>query len=281
MSHAQFQNARFTTGRLPVSPSRESFSASGRPAAASTTRNVSQNQHFFSARGASGAGNGRSAENGGGVARPGNSSSNARSSSGFQRLNQSSERSPETRASSNSVARPGNSGGSTAAHESRNTNGGGWQKFSPMPPRSSAEPSRGGESAGRSSMGQSSPSRSSMGQSSMGRSEERGSYGSSYGSGRGSAPESRGYSSPGRGYGGGYSRPPLNMRQPIVTPRSYGGGAYGGGRPAPSYGGGRPAPSYGGGRSAPSYGGGHSAPSSHGGGGGSSHGGGGGGRHGR
>ena len=51
MSHAQFQNAHFSTGRLPVTPSRESFSASGRPAAASTTRNVSQNQHFFSARG--------------------------------------------------------------------------------------------------------------------------------------------------------------------------------------------------------------------------------------
>ena len=76
------------------------------------------------------------------------------------------------------------------------------------------------------------------------------------------------------------SRPPLDMRQPIVTPRSSGGysgnsggGSYGGGRPAPSagggYGGGRPAPSsggsYGGGRPAPSsggsYGGGRPAPS--------------------
>ena len=51
------------------------------------------------------------------------------------------------------------------------------------------------------------------------------------------------------GLSGGSSRPPLNMRQPIVTPRSYGGGRYGGADVR-----------------APGYGGGHSAPSSHGGG---------------
>src|ERR1019366_5706375 len=73
MSHAAFQNVRFSTGRLPVTPSRESFSASGRPAAASTTRNLSQNQHFFSARGTTGpTSNGRSIGNGREVARPGN-----------------------------------------------------------------------------------------------------------------------------------------------------------------------------------------------------------------
>jgi len=272
MTHAQFQNAHFSTGRLPVTPSRESFSASGRPAAASTTRNVSQNQHFFSARGTTGAAsNARSAEAGreGGGARAGNFGSNVNSTnlnSGSQRSSQSSERSLESRGSSNagSAPRPGNSGGSTTARESGSSNGG-WQKFTPMPPRSSssAESSRAGQSSGRA--------------------EDRGSsrgYGSSgYSSG--------GYGSAGRAPGG-YARPPLNMRQPIVTQRSYGGGAYGG-RSAPSYGGGRSAPSYGGGRSAPSYGGGHSAPSGHGGGsshgggshgGGSSHGGGGG-RHGR
>jgi hypothetical protein len=71
------------------------------------------------------------------------------------------------------------------------------------------------------------------------------------------------YGSGARPYGG-YSRPSLNLRKPIVVerpaaPRSYGGG--GRGYPAPS-GGGH-------GYSAPSGGGGHSAPSpSHGGGGG-------------
>src|ERR1019366_5865547 len=73
MGHAELQNAHFTTGRLPVTPSRASFSASGRPAAASTTRNLSQNQHFFSARGTTGpTSNGRSIGNGREVARPGN-----------------------------------------------------------------------------------------------------------------------------------------------------------------------------------------------------------------
>ena len=75
--------------------------------------------------------------------------------------------------------------------------------------------------------------------------ENRGSYGSSRGY---SGSEGRG--AEGRGYGG--SRPPLNMRQPIATPRSY-GSPYGGRGGYPGYGG--RAPSYGGGR-APSYGGG-------------------------
>jgi hypothetical protein len=221
-SHEAFRSASFASGRLPVTPSRESFSASGRAAAASTTRSVSQNQHFFSTRGTTAASNGRFAESGReGGARQG---------------------------STGSMARLGNSGGSTSARGSGGSNGG-WQKFSPMPSRSSAESGRAGESAGRT--------------------ENRGSYGSS----RGSSSAGRAYGSEGRGYGGS-SRPPLNMRQPIVTQRSYGGayggyrGGYGGsGRSVPSYGGGRSTPSYGGGRSAPSGG------SSHGGG-GSSHGGG-------
>ncbi len=257
VTHAQFQNARFSTGRLPVTPSRESFSASGRAAAASTTRNVSENQHFFSTRGTTSAGStSRSSASGREVSRAGSGSSNVNANRGSERSSAGSDRGSQTRATSNAglTARPGNSGSSSGREGGSN---GGWQKFSPMAPRSTSQSSRAGESTGRSSMGSSG---------------ERGSYGSS----RSSGAEGRGYSSAGRGYGsggyGGSSRPPLNMRQPIATPRSYGGGAYGGGRSAPSYGGGR---------SAPSYGGGHSAPSSHGG--GASHGGGGshGGGHGR
>ncbi|MGB0046446.1 MAG: DUF6600 domain-containing protein, partial [Terriglobales bacterium] len=201
-THAQFQNARFTTGRLPVSPSRESFSASGRPAAASTTRNVSQNQHFFSARAAT-ASNNRSMGNSRESSRTGNSGSN----SGFQRSNQNFERGAESRAgesrSNSNAASAARSGNSTMARESGSS--GGWQKFSPMPARSASESARANES--------------SRAGESAGRSENRGSYGSS----RGSA-----------SVYGGSSRPPLNMRQPIVTPRSYGGA-----RSAPGYGGGR------------------------------------------
>jgi hypothetical protein len=331
MNQAQFQNAHFTTGKVPVNPSRESFSASGRPAAASTTRNVSQNQHFFSPRGnttttsRSFAGgqsptsnlrqqNGRFYSNGHEVARPGSTSSNVNSNSGFQRFGQSGQNqsgqnsrpnsiaqsrstAPEPQRNSNggSAPRPGNTS-SAPTRESGSSNGGGWQKFSPMPARPSSESSRPESSRpGPTSQGQS------YGRPSTAAPESRGSYGSprSYGSdGRGYAPQSRGYGPESRAYGGN-SRPPLNMRQPIVTPRSYGGGGYSGGpyggnRGGYSGGGGRPAPSYGGGggggRSAPSYGGGggggHSAPSGgapHGGGGAPSHGGGGGGggRHGR
>jgi len=292
MGHAELQNAHFTTGRVPVTPNRASFSASGRPAAASTTRNVSQNQHFFSAPGTD-RGNvrapangtyGRSTGNGREVPRPGNSNSGGNSSTGsnsaFQRSNPSSDRGAER-----SLAMRGNSNQGPAARPSGSTssgNSGGWQRFSPMPQRSSAESGRSvdsgrsSESASRGAMGSPSMGRPSMGRPSTGRPEERGAYSAprSAGPSRSYGPESRGYS--------GSSRPPLNMRQPIVTPRSYGGG-----RSAPSYGGARSAPSYGGGHSAPSYGGGHAAPSSHGGGGsshgggGGSHGGGGGGRHGR
>ena len=259
-----------------MTPSRESYSASGRPAAASTTRSVSENQHFFSARSATASSIGRSTGNSREVSRPGNGGSNmgsnhvssnngaiSGSNNGFRRfgeLGSNNVAGPRSNSNSNvprssgpvsspvprsepqgnsnwgSAPRPGNATGSTPARESGNSSGG-WQRFSPMPPRaSSPESGRVGESSGP------------------------------YGTSRGSASQNRGY--------GGYSRPPLNMRQPIVTPRAYGGGRYGGGRPAPSYGGGRSAPSHSSGHSAPSGG------SSHGGG-GSSHGGGGGGGGGR
>ncbi len=103
-----------------------------------------------------------------------------------------------------------------------------------------------------------------------------------------SSSESRGPAPYSGGYGQGSSRPPLDMRQPVVQPRS--SGSYGGNtgyRGSPSYpggggygGGSRPAPSYGGpgggSHSAPSYGGGSYGGGSHGG--GYSGGGGGGGR---
>ncbi len=328
VNHESLQNAHFATGNLPVTPTRASLSASGRPAAGSTLVNRG-GSHFFSPRGTNTVAGGRSfeheqsqvsnamrqngvspvnggqrgfengnrssengargAENGARgetfnrrnsvesnrqVARPGNSPNEGR---GFgQSAGNGGRATAETRGNSNwgSVPRPGNSVNSEAGRQG-GANSGGWQKFSPMQPRSSSPSSEG--SAGRTygngsegrSYGNGSESRSYGGQ------ENRGSYGAprgteergSYGAPRYPGSEQRG--SVGRTYGGGgVSRPQLNMRQPIVTPRSYGGGYPGGGR-APSSGGGR-APSFGGGR-APSSGGGHSAPSGHSG--GSSHGG--------
>jgi hypothetical protein len=235
-THAEIQNAHISTGKLGVTPTRASYSASGRAAAPSTTRNVAEHQHFFSGRSNTASSASRSAGSGREAARPASSGSNARSSArssnnsngGFRQFNRgsenSSERSSEARGNTNAgpAARTGNASSNVG-------NNGGWQKFSPMPPRPSSESGRAGGPAGSS---------------------------------RGAVLGGRGYGS--GGYGG--SRPPLNMRQPIVTPRSYGrgpgGGVYGGGRSAPS------------GGSSHSSGGSHSGGGSHGGGGGS-HGGGG------
>src|SRR5271166_2877739 len=188
MSHAELQNAHFSTGRLPVSPSRESFSASGRAAAASTTRNVSQNQHFFSAHQGQGQGMNR-----GNTTATGRSMGSGSSNNGFQRSNAISARGPdsrpEARGNLGSASRPGNSVGSMPGRESANN--GGWQKFSPMAPRSSAESGRPGESSGRGSVGSSSIDHSSMGRPSTGRTEERGSYSAP----RSSRPEGRSYGS--------------------------------------------------------------------------------------
>src|ERR1700674_1485324 len=292
MNHAAFHNAHCSTGRLPVSPSRESFSASGRPAAPSTTRNVSQNQHFFSARGNTATSSrsmalgrpqvantnqqgGRSIGNVHQAPRPGNTSSN----SGFQRFGQPGRGQISVAGPSSSGSRSiGPQNNSVSRPETRGSNGSGWQRFSPMPARpssqSTSESTRQaarpesmigqGGSAGRPSLGRPSMDRPSMDRPSLGRPSPAG--GSQYGNPRSySAPESHGYSSGSRGYGSqgpgysGYSRPPLNMRQPIVTPRSYGGGGYGGGSYGGSpYGGNRGGYSGGGGRPAPSYGGGSS-----------------------
>jgi hypothetical protein len=283
MSHSEMQNARFSTGRLPVTPKRESYSASGRAGAPSTTHNASLNQHFFSTHGGAAANSNRAVANGRESARvmgrPGSSSGANHS---FERPTANRPNANRPNADRPNADRPSlnSSIRSNSNDRPSGSNGGGWQKFSTMPPRSNSPSS---SSTSRGSASGSRPS--------MAGPENRGSYGQS----RNASPEGRSYGSPSRSYGsegrpysapsrsngpegrsyGSTSRPTLNMRQPIVAPRSYPGGSYGGARSAPSYGGGaRSAPSYGGGggRSAPSYGGGHSsAPSGHSSGGGSSH----------
>jgi hypothetical protein len=304
VSREMFQNARLANGNLPVVPTRQSTQIGGRPAAASTIRNSAQNQRFFSntrtpagtrasfaqeqsrvqdnirQNSSFGAINGNQAN--ASNARPTANVSNPRigaperaantvtSNSQPRRSGISSE---PARSTSNwawkSAPRLGNTSNVHVAPAPRETtNVGGWQKFTPHVA---------GEMTSRGPQNESwraAPS-------------------------RGPVSEPRTYSSP--------SRPPLNMRQPIVTSRgdygrpsysqpSYGRPSYsqpsysrpsygGGGYSAPSRGG-YSAPS-GGGYSAPSHGGGgYSGGGSHGGGGGGSHGGGsshggGGGHHGR
>ena len=249
-THEQLSGARMMTGNLPVVPSRASLSASGRAAAASTIHNGGS-QHFFGTQStarpesfqqqtahlqqsmqqshfAPVTAGGRATESRGTSAAGAGKPSAGTPASGRE------GNGPATRSAGNqaTVNENGNRGGSTGPTSSTNRaepaspsrgepNRSEWKTFTP--PSHSAEPTgRGGSSAVTSSRG------------------ESGSYWNH------TAP-STGYS---RGSGasnyerGGSSRPQLNMRQPIVQPRSsggyggyHGGGSGGGSHSAPSGGG--------------------------------------------
>jgi FecR protein len=306
-NQGQLRSARMMTGNLPVVPTRASLSASGRAAAPSTIRNAGsqrfagsrsamrtesfhqhtanlqramQQSHFApvtaGGRGASEArgtarevgkpsagtptnremnnsGNrsaaNRSVENGnrGGSSRPFSAPGSS---------NRRSEYAQPSRSQSERSMAPASPSSHTEQPQSRGqTNRSEWRPFTPS--------SRSGESTNRSAGGVSSQRSASSGRNENGSYWNRTAPSSSYS--RGSAP-STSYER-----GGASARPQLNMRQPIVQPRSSGrneGGSNGRGnyggyrgpgyepRSAPSYGGGRSAPGYGGGsRSMPSYGG--------------------------
>ena len=171
---ASLRQASMVSGRMPISPSHESFSPSGRSANPSSLRNVpSSSQRFFSnnSRGNTGFnGNrgftGNSAANSGG-SRPGS----------FERPSGTGSVSNRGSLGSNAGGNVNRSGGFGGANT--NTQSGGWQHFTPS--------SRGSESNGFNNRGSASPSSASRG-----------------------------------GASNSYSRPPLNMRQPIVTPRNGG-----------------------------------------------------------
>ncbi|HWW13404.1 MAG TPA: DUF6600 domain-containing protein [Candidatus Dormibacteraeota bacterium] len=273
-THAQLSGARMMTGNLPVVPTRASLSASGKAAAPSTIHN-SGSQHFFGtpstsrpqsfqqqtahlqqsmqqshfspvAAGARATGLGASEPRGtpvAGAGKPSAGTTASRSAGNQAGANENGNHGgsgaftpPSTsnaRSESMQSERPTTSTASANRPESSSPirgepNRSEWKAFTP--------PSHANESAGRSAGGAESAGRG-----------ESGSYwsrtapSSSYSRGSGPSNYER----------GGSSRPQLNMRQPIVQPRSspYGGG-YGGYHGAPSYGGSR-----GGGAS-------HSAPSS-------------------
>ncbi len=256
-THEQLSGAHMMTGNLPVVPSRASLSASGRAAAPSTIHNGAS-QHFFGTRstsrpesfqqqtahlqqsmqqshfnpatagGRTSAGNTESrASNAGGKPSAGTAASGREenNSMGREAGNQT-----ERPASATSSANRREQSSATQGEPNRSE----WKTFTP--------PSHSNESAGRSGS-----SRESAGRSESGSYWNRTAPSSSY---------SRGYSSSNYERGGS-SRPQLNMRQPIVQPRS--SGNYGGYHGAPSYGGSRGGYSGGGSHSAPSSGGGHSS----------------------
>jgi len=223
VSEASFRQASMMTGKMPVSPSRESYTPSGRFASASAVRNAPPtSQHFFSpasrgnstagaagarslagtneaGRGESAFGAGRSATAPVQSSRPGwrtfTPPQSGRSSVEGQGTG------AVARSEANSSGRgtsPAASGQSSQTTGARTENGNGWQHFS--------GPSRATQSQGF--VHSNTPS---------------------------AAPQ-RAFNPPSSGWRGSYgnstARPPLNMRQPIVTPR---GGSYGYGAPRGGY----------------------------------------------
>ena len=286
ISEATLRQSSMVAGRMGIAPSRQSFSPSGRAANPASFHNAPPNsQRFFSSsaaranagvngRQSSSFANGRgessfgAGRNAGSVQRQSGANASGAVQSGrpgWRTFNPpsggSNNRAPAVNSARGSVAQPesrGSNQGRPSLGGAENQNRGSWQHFTP-------------------------PSQT------QGQGSSRG-YSQSNGSERG---YQRSEGSPRGGYSNSNSRPPLNMRQPVVTPRgSDSRGGYSGGReynaPRPSYsaprggysGGGYSAPR---GSSAPrpSYSaprGGYSGGGSRGGGGGGSyHGGGGGG----
>jgi hypothetical protein len=270
VTREQFNGGRMMAGNLPVVPSRESLSASNRPAAFSTLQRGAQSQRFFTKTQPSRAPqsfdrqaaqvqqsiqrNGQfkaiNTDAGRGTAsagRFGQNSSGAAGASSFPRP------SAGVRPSLNSETRGGSiAGGQASERGAGSADSQGWRHFG-----GSNGQSQGGVQNQRSSGGFAAGSRGPQSGNSI-RSQSSGNDGSwrhftpqsgggmqnSRGPGaqseglrgapegmRGSPEGMRGAS---QNSSGGYSRPPLEMRQPIVTPRSSQGmegprGGYGGG----------------------------------------------------
>ncbi|HTU33208.1 MAG TPA: DUF6600 domain-containing protein [Candidatus Acidoferrum sp.] len=236
LSSAQLRNASFSTGRMPVTPSRASYSPTNRAANPGSYRNApSSSQHFFSTSRTNVGRNTVAAR--GGFNSSGRSITSSRQ--GFRTFTP-----PSSARGNESRGFTGNGGTSRGFNNNRANRG-----FN--------SPNRGFNSSTRQGFRTFTP-------------PSQGGYRS-----RGFTPNtsSRGFNGGGaygsRGYSGG--RPALNMRQPIVQPRgSYGSRGYGG-YSRPSYsaprGGGGSRGSFGGGGGSRGGGGGHPSGGSRGGGG--------------
>ena len=218
-THEQLSGSHMMTGNLPVVPTRASLSASGRAAAPSTIHNGAS-QHFFGTQSAS------------------HPESFQQQTAHLQQSMQQSHFSPvtagrsaaagsaESRGASATTAGRPNAGANTSvanhAEQASSTRGepnrSEWKTFTP--------PSHTADSTGR-----------------IGGSAESSNRGESGSYWNHTAPSSSYSRESGSNVSGrsAYSRPQLNMRQPIVQPRGYGGyhGGYSGGsHSAPSSGGG-------------------------------------------
>ncbi|MGB8762451.1 MAG: hypothetical protein WCD01_16240, partial [Candidatus Sulfotelmatobacter sp.] len=280
-TRAQLSGARMMTGNMPVVPTRASLSASGRAAAPSTIHNRAS-QHFFGTQTASHTESFQQQTTrlqqsmqqshfspvaaGARATGPGATESRATESRAVESRSASTAGRPSaaaaspgrdannsaTRSAANDAATNENRSEQASSTQASSTHGdpnrSEWKTFTP--------PSHSSESAGRATSA--ADTLRGDGGSYWNRTAPSSSY--SRGSSASNGVSNR-VSNYDRGAG---SRPQLNMRQPIVQPRS--SGAYGGYRGAPSYSGSRPG---GASHSAPSSGGAsHSAGGGHSGGGG-------------
>jgi Family of unknown function (DUF6600)/FecR protein len=235
ISASQFNQARMVGGRMPVSPTRASYSPTGRSADPRSFRSAPPaSQHFFS---------GASRVNAGGF----NRNSGVQ---GANRGNSSFARGPASNAARNSFGAANANRGSSITSSRP-----GWRTFTPPQAgnsRSGFQSNRGANGAGRESFGN--RGNGSVGAATGNRSgnwqhfsqQPRGWSPAFSGRGNDSSRgvQQRGYQGQADPYRGGYgrysnggsSRPPLNMRQPIVQSRGgygrspYGGSPYGGSR---------------------------------------------------
>lgn len=271
MSEASFRQASMVSGRMPISPSRQSYSAAGHAANPASFRNApSSSQHFFSA-----AGRGNTGSNGF-AGRSVNNNVSGRESFGAN---------GNRGGGSFNGGANGNRGAITSSRP-------GWHTFTPP-----SGANRGGQSQGfagnnrgetngnfsnRGNAGAQSENRSGFERFSQpSQQSNRGFSGSDRSNNSYNSPGSASRGGSSNSYSHSYPRPQLNMRQPIVTPRgggSYGNSGYGrgsyGGYSQPRGGYSAPRGNYSAPRGSSAPRGNYSAP--RGGGGGGSHGGGGG-----
>jgi hypothetical protein len=184
-SRDMVRNARMMTGNVPVTPSRENLSASGRPANSSTISNRANGQHFYSTNHANAP-----------------TRSFDRESSGVRQSIQQNARAGGSSGGSNgnnirqggAYDRPNGSGGENRGPSSGGNStdrGDGWHRFSPPSGGSSGSPGNDRPNSG---------------------SPNGGNHGNP-GSGNSRPPSS----------GASNYRPPLNMRQPVFNRPSSGG----------------------------------------------------------
>ena len=215
INEATLRQASFVSGRMPIEPSRASYSASGRPASASTMHSAPSHMFNSSMAPHQSLAVNRSSQFGNSGRGNFNSYAESRGGNGAQSRSFSSQSSDRSAAlnNSNHSYEAGNSRlyGAPSARSN-------WHAFTPPNSSNRAQDTRGYSSPNENARNYRSPA------SNYGRQEQSRSY---------AAPNQ--YRAPSSGYRGGYSngyRPPLNLRQPVVRPRTYsspsnrGGGGY-------------------------------------------------------